>query len=600
MRKNRFTKINNYGFIGNLQTTALVSLQGDIDFMCFPNFDSPTVFANILDQDKGGGFAIEPLIENMEYKQFYVTNTATLITRFSSKDGMGEICDTMVVDEKDHKFKLLRKVTTTYGDISYRVKCNPRFNHAETRHEATQKGNEICFSTGDNNFLCLNSCQDLYISMDDGFSEFSLAERESAYFILTDFHLTEEQQENMPSFGENYLEESNKYWRNWVSKSTYKGRWVETVLRSAITLKLLTSHEEGSLIAAPTFGLPEKIGGERNWDYRYTWIRDAAFAMYAFLKLGFKEEAKSFFKWVEKYCFKDKMDLVYTYDGKTPPDERDLEHFNGYKNSKPVRVGNEAKNQMQLDIYGELIDAVYVYYLHDGPIKKDFWKNIKHNIEYVCEHWKDKDRGIWEIRGDKKEFLHSRLTCWVALDRGIKLAEGNDLDFPKEKWEKVRKQIKDSIYADFWNEEKEAFIQHKGTDEIDASALLMPILHFIDKHDEKWEKTLKAIERELKYDVLVYRYRAAENDADGLEGEEGTFTMCSFWYIECLALGDRIEEAAENFSRILGYGNSLRLFSEQISKSGEQVGNFPQALTHLALINACLELNKKMDRKNNS
>lgn len=270
MQKRKFTKINNYGFIGNLQTTALVSLQGDIDFMCFPNFDSATVFANILDQDKGGGFAIEPLIENLEYKQFYLTNTATLITRFSSKDGMGEICDTMVVDEKDHKFKLLRKVTTTYGDISYRVKCNPRFNHAETRHKATQKGNEICFSTGDDNFLCLNSCQDLYISMDDGFSEFSLAERESAYFILTDFHLTEEQQENMTSFGENYLEESNKYWQKWVSKSTYKGRWVETVLRSAITLKLLTSHKEGSLIAAPTFGLPEKIGGERNWDYRYT------------------------------------------------------------------------------------------------------------------------------------------------------------------------------------------------------------------------------------------------------------------------------------------------------------------------------------------
>ena len=600
MRKNNFTKINNYGFIGNLQTTALVSKQGDIDFMCFPNFDSPTVFATILDEDKGGCFSIEPLIENLEYNQFYITDTANLITRFSSKDGMGEICDTMVIDEKDHKFKLLRKITTTYGNVSYRVKCKPRFNHAEKRHTASQKENEITFCKDDKSILCLNSCQDLYIAMDDGFSEFTLSERESAYFILTDFHLSEEQQQNMSDFGEKYYEESNEYWRKWVSQCTYKGRWIETVIRSAITLKLLTSHKEGSIIAAPTFGLPEKIGGERNWDYRYTWIRDAAFAMYAFLKLGFKEEATSFFKWVEKYCFKDKMDLVYTYDGKTPPDERTLDHFNGYKNSKPVRVGNEAKNQTQLDIYGELIDAVYVYYLHDGPIKKDFWKNIKHHIEYVCEHWKDKDRGIWEIRGDKKEFLHSRLTCWVALDRGIKIAEGNNFEFPRKKWEEVREQIKHSIYTDFWNEEKQSFVQHKGTDELDASVLLMPILHFIDKHDEKWKKTLQAVERELKYDVLIYRYRAAETDTDGLEGEEGTFTMCSFWYIECLALGDRIEEAAENFARILGYGNSLRLFSEQISKSGEQVGNFPQALTHLALINACLELNKKMDRKKNN
>ncbi|WBL26894.1 glycoside hydrolase family 15 protein [Zunongwangia sp. HGR-M22] len=600
MIKNRFTKINNYGFIGNLQTTALVSQQGDIDFMCFPNFDSPSVFATILDGDKGGCFSIEPLIENLKYTQFYITDTATLITRFTSEKGVGEISDTMVIDEKDHKFKLLRKVSSNHGNISFRVKCKPRFDNAKARHTAKQHQNEITFTTDDDKFLCLNSCRDLYISRDDAYSEFKLDEKESCYFILTDFHLSEENKESMPSFGEQYHWESQDYWKKWISKTTYKGRWIETIIRSAITLKLLTSHKEGSIIAAPTFGLPEKIGGERNWDHRYTWIRDAAFAMYAFMKLGFKEEASAFFKWVEKYCFQEKMDLVYTYDGKTPPDETTLEHFNGYKNSKPVRVGNDAKNQKQLDIYGELIDAVYVYNLHDGSIKKSFWKNIKRYVEYVCDHWKDKDRGIWEIRGDKKEFLHSRLTCWIALDRGIKLAENNDLDYPKEKWEKVRTAIKDSIYSDFWNEKKEAFVQHSETDEIDASVMLMPILHFIDKHDEKWKKTLEAVERELKYDVLIYRYRAAETETDGLEGEEGTFTMCSFWYIECLALMDHVDEAAENFSRILGYGNSLRLFSEQISKSGEQVGNFPQALTHLALINACLELNKKMDRKNNA
>lgn len=594
----KFTEINDYGLIGNLKTAALISVYGAIDFMCLPDFDSNTVFGALLDQEKGGYFSIKPQIDDLRYRQLYLTDTAILVTRFFSGEGTGDLTDLMVIDEKEGRLKLLRKVTTVRGNITYKLECKPRFNNAAGKHSAKVEKNRVSFHSAQDQWLYLTGSQPMDIDDNDACCTFSLGANETAWFLLSDTSLEGEIKNDLQAYGLSCYATTFDYWKDWVDYSTFKGRWIETVLRSAITLKLLSSAEYGSVIAAPTFGLPESIGGNRNWDYRYCWIRDAAFTMRSFLKLGFMQEATAFMNWVEKYCTNSDLHLVYTFDGKKPPAEEDLSHMSGYMNSAPVRTGNNAADQTQLDIYGELMDAIYLYDKYGGAITNSFWEKLCTHMEFIGNHWRDPDQGIWEIRGEKKEFLYSRLMCWVAFDRAMRIADHRGFSFPQAEWDETRKQIAQSIYTDFWNEEKKSFVQYKGTDELDASSLLMPLVEFIATDDPKWQQTLQAIERDLKLDVLIYRYRAEQTDTDGLEGEEGTFTMCSFWYIECLAKAGRYKEASENFAKIIGYGNPLRLFSEQLSKKGDQVGNFPQALTHLALINAGIELNRQFELHN--
>jgi GH15 family glucan-1,4-alpha-glucosidase len=596
-----YQPIENYGIIGNLQTIALVSLTGSIDFMSFPKFDSPTVFASLLDSKIGGYFSVEPDMADHTSKQLYIPGTAVLLTRYFSDSGIAELTDYMPLcdDETPPTCAIVRQIKAIRGDITFRVNCVPRFNYAQADHNAELKDNEIIFSDIDNGHVQLRLMANIPLQLKgkDGYAEFTLKQSETVYIVL---EAVKQDKQNKGLGIDHYVNDTYqitiKTWRKWLSKSTYKGHYSDLIHRSAITLKLLTSAQYGSVVAAPTFGLPEALGGDRNWDYRFTWVRDAAFTMYAFLTLGFYDEATAFMNWIADMCTDSKLQLLYKIDGTKTDEETTLGHLDGYKGSKPVRIGNGAASQLQIDIYGELIDTVYIYNKAHKPITYEFWTLIEKQIECVISEWQLPDHGIWEIRNEKREFLHSRLMCWVAMDRAIKIAENRSFPYPKTEWQAVRDEIYNDVYHNFWNEDLQAWVQYKGAKQVDASVLLMPLTHFISPLEPRWLCTMKAIDQELKLDVLIYRYQNHLEKVDGLDGEEGTFNMCSFWYIEALAKSGRLDEAVESFEKMIGYANHLGLFSEELGKKGEHLGNFPQAFTHLALISAAVELNKQINR----
>jgi len=599
-----YQPIENYGVIGDLNTIALVGLDGSIDFLCFPNFDSPSVFAAMLDKNKGGYFKISPLKDNVKHKQLYLPDTNVLLTRFLARDGVAEITDFMPVENLYVGKELIRAVSCIRGPMTFDVVCSPRFNYGRSRHTVEQKSDqEILFiSDGpDKTTLRLRSTVPLTVKDGDIISTFSLQTDEHANFILE--YVSEKKPTSSP------VEESVtkalyatiNYWKDWVSKSRYKGRWLEIVNRSALVLKLMTSRAYGSIVASPTFGLPEEIGGIRNWDYRYTWIRDASFTVYTLLKLGYKKEAKEFMHWVERQCNDigeaGNLSLMYGIDGQKDLFETELTHLEGYKNSKPVRIGNAAYKQVQLDIYGELLDAVYLFDRYAEPISYSFWLDIGRQVDWVCDHWSGVDEGIWEVRGGKREFLYSRMMCWVALDRAIKIADAHSYPL-NPRWREERDKIFNTIHTDFWNDKLKAFVQYKGAETVDAATLLMPLIRFIGPTDPRWLSTLKRIEEMLVSDSLVYRYRT-NGDLDGLKGGEGTFSMCTFWYVECLSKAGHLNKARLFFEKMLGYANHVGLYSEMLGMQGEHLGNFPQAFTHLGLISAALSLDHQFNDKRN-
>ncbi len=601
-QKRPYQPIENYGIIGNLQTVALVSLTGSVDFMCFPKFDSPTVFASLLDAEKGGYFSVEPQMTDLSTKQLYIPGTAVLLTRYFSKDGIAELTDYMPLAKEGQvpTNAIVRKIKAIRGNITIKVACVPRFGYANTDHEAAIDNNKIVFTGADDSSVKLRLLSDkpLILNEKNGYAEFTLLQSEIAHVVLEVVEgQTDAESLSIDHYINNTYQQTINGWRKWLSKSSYKGLYSELIFRSAITLKLLTSAEFGSVVAAPTFGIPEAIGGNRNWDYRFTWIRDAAFTMYAFLSLGFYDEATAFVSWIANLCREAKLQLLYQIDGGKGIEEVSLEHLSGYKNSRPVRVGNGAAHQLQIDIYGELIDTIYIYNKSYKPITLEFWSLLQMQIECVIRDWKLPDHGIWEIRNEKKEFLHSRLMCWVAMDRAIKIAEHRSFPYPEQEWRAVRDEIYNDINQNFWNEDIRAWVQYKGAGEVDASVLLMPLTHFISPLEPRWLSTMEAIDKYLRLDVLIYRYQNHEEKTDGLDGEEGTFNICSFWYIEALAKSGKLDMAVESFEKMIGYSNHLGLFSEELGQQGEHLGNFPQAFTHLALISAALELNKQLSRK---
>lgn len=601
-----YQPIENYGIIGDLNTVALVGLNGSIDFMCFPDFDSPSIFSSLLDKNKGGYFQIVPVFGEMRNKQLYLPETNVLLTRFLSSEGVGELTDFMPAEELYIGHVLVRRLTNVKGTATYRMACCPRFNYARDSHqtEIIDDKTVLFHSNGETNLsIRLRSTVKIDLKENDAFAEFSLGLGETADFMLELY--SKDQPDVALSLHEiitRELEETMEYWKSWMGLSKYKGRWQEIINRSALVLKLLTSHHFGSIVAAPTFSLPEHIGGGRNWDYRYTWIRDASFTLYAFINLGYTKEAGKFIKWVERLCQDigdaGNLKLMYTIDGKKELDEKVLENMEGYKKSTPVRIGNNAYNQLQLDIYGELMDAVYLYNKYGEPISYDFWKNMSHQIDWLCTNWDQPDEGIWEVRGGRKKFLYSRLMCWVAIDRAIKLGESRSFPLNK-KWKAQRDLIFNSIYDRFWNEERQTFVQYEGADSVDAGLLLMPLVRFISPTDPKWLSTLKVIEEDLVSDSLVYRYRHQKAADDGLVHGEGTFSMCSFWYIECLAKAGNIQKARLYFEKMIGYANHLGLYSEQLGFQGEHLGNFPQAFTHLGVISAAISLDRQLDNLRN-
>lgn len=599
-----YLPIEDHGIIGDLHTVALVGTDGAIDFLSFPHFDSPTIFASLLDRRRGGRFCIAPRLGRHTAKQLYLPDTSVLLTRFLSSQGVAEISDFMPVGEAAacRPHTLVRRVKTVRGDVPFDLVCAPRFDYGRAEHTVEQGSDgEVVFRSKGPDGLVLRLVTSVPVELVDGaaIAHFSLGAGESASFVLEPVEPGRPSPSSSPDFVAEAFKATVNWWRTWVGHSQYEGRWREMVGRSAQVLKLLVSHQHGSLVAAPTFGLPEQLHGERNWDYRYTWIRDASFALFGLIRLGYTEEAGAFMRWIEERCglleADGSMQIMYGHDGRKLLTEQELDHLEGYQGSRPVRVGNGAYDQLQLDIYGELMDSIYLYNKYGEPISYDLWENLVRLLDHVCDVWHLPDEGIWEVRGGRKEFLYSRLMCWVALDRGVRLAQKRSFPAPLDRWIRVRDEINRDIFKRFWDPKRRTFVQHAGADCVDASSLLMPMVKFIGPTDPYWRGTLAAIEEDLVDDSLVFRYRVGDAADDGLDGDEGTFNMCSFWYAEVLARGGDVQKGRFVFEKVLGYANHLGLYAEETGPHGEHLGNFPQAFTHLGLISAAFSINRKLE-----
>lgn len=619
-----YQPIDHYGIIGNMYTTALVGRNGSIDWLCFPNHDSPSLFAAILDAQQGGYFRIEPKSITVaaegpsgpggqlpiKTKQLYWPATNVLITRFLSANGVAEIIDFMPVGLQEDEIgyhSLIRQVKVVRGTMTLSAQCFPAFNYARDPHDMVITPKGVCFySTGLN--LGLATDVPLVQKAQGVMADFTLHEGEITVFVLQaipsgagcGLPIT-------PDTADSLFRRTVGYWRRWLSQSNYQGRWREMVERSALVLKLLTFEPTGAIVAAPTCSLPEELGGSRNWDYRYTWIRDAAFTLTALLQIGFTEEAGQFMGWIHQCCKNlnpdGSLQIMYGIDGRKYLPETELDHLEGYMGSRPVRMGNEAANQLQLDIYGELMDAVYRYDQQGLPIAFDLWIHLRRLIDWVCDNWQRRDEGIWEMRSGQQHFVYSKIMCWVAIDRGLRLADRRSFPADRGRWLTERDRIYEEIMSNGWNRDRQAFVQYYGSASLDASNLIAPKVMFLAPTDPRFLKTLDAITQPpekggLLANNLVYRYNIEEY-TDGLDGLEGTFNLCTFWLVEALARGGRVEprrleDARLMFEGMLGYANDLGLYSEELGMSGEALGNFPQAFTHLSLISAAWYLDQAL------
>jgi GH15 family glucan-1,4-alpha-glucosidase len=596
--------IADHGLIGDLQTAALVASDGTIDWFCCPRFDSPSVFASLLDHRRGGRFALAPVTPAETTRQLYLPDTAILVTRHLSERGIAEVLDFMPIDRPtvvSDRRRVVRVVRGIRGEVQFEARVEPRFDYGRRSHQVHLDGTTAVFEAGPDR-LQLSSVTPIERHGDDVRSTFTVAAGEVAGFVL-EYGGTGGAS---PIGGGQVMEmfrATESFWRRWLEGSTYRGRWRETVERSAITLKLMTYAPSGGMVAAPTAGLPEQIGGSRNWDYRYTWVRDGSFSVYALLGLGFTEEAAAFGDWLRARVQEraggpsGPLQIMYRVDGSSDLVEETLDHLEGYMGSSPVRIGNGAADQLQLDIYGEALNSIHALdsgALGEWGVSHDGWRHIVHLVDWLCEHWRDPEEGIWETRGGRRPFVYGQLMSWVALDRALGMATARSRPADLARWHRERDLIHEQIMAKGWNEQLGAFVQYEGADVLDASLVLMPLLGFIRPNDPRWQATMSAMERTLVADSLVYRYDP-EASPDGLAGSEGTFSLCTFLYVDALARSGRVHDARLTFAKMLTYANHLGLYSEEIDAAGRQVGNFPQAFTHLALIAAAVNLDRQLD-----
>jgi GH15 family glucan-1,4-alpha-glucosidase len=595
-----YPAISDHGLIGDLQTSALVATDGTIDWFCTPRFDSPSVFASLLDQERGGRFRIAPSSGEYVTKQLYFPDTAILITRFMTPDGVGEVLDFMPISKperatSDHR--IVRLVRVVRGEMEFLLECEPRFDYGRATHDTEATGRGVIFRSKDQG-LSLRGTVPLELVGADVRATWRGRSGEIGGVVLES--VAGELPGLQPGDVLDMFNATVRFWRDWLARSTYRGRWQEAVHRSAMTLKLMTYAPTGALVAAPTTSLPEQLGGERNWDYRFTWVRDGSFSVYALLGLGYTDEASAFGRWlVERASERAGEDsgplkIMYRIDGSADLREETLDHLEGYRGSSPVRVGNGASDQLQLDIYGEAMDSVDLADRRGITPAHDGWVHLSRIVDWLCDNWDRPDEGIWETRGGQKEFVYGRVMSWAAMDRSLRLAARRGRPADVERWRATRDRIYAQVMEEGWNEERAAFVQHYGSDVLDASNLLMPLVGFIAPRDPMWLSTLDAIRGELVSDSLVYRYDPSASP-DGLRGSEGTFSICTFWYVDALARSGRLEEARLTFEKMLTYGNHLGLYSEEIGPTGEQLGNFPQAFTHLSLINAAMNLDFQLD-----
>jgi GH15 family glucan-1,4-alpha-glucosidase len=595
----RYRKISDYGIIGNLTSVALVALDGSIDWLCLPYMDSPSVFGALLDAGKGGCFRISPADE-WDSTAEYVPETNILRTRFRTAGGVLEVVDFMPVSsgEESHleaeRHDLYRLLRVTSGTMRVRMIFDPRFDYARAKTAVTMR-NGALVATGGGETAVLRAFPGFGASTVRGGAEWELARGDRVCL-----HLRYGGEDAVPLSGEDAeeaLRRTEHYWRDWLRRSE-TGRGVEAgsyrqlVDRSALVLKLLSFQPTGAIAAAATTSLPEEIGGVRNWDYRYTWIRDTSFTLQALFNLGHLSETEAYLQWVEQLLSEHGaggMKIMYGLRGESDLPEEELHHLEGYKGSRPVRIGNGAAEQRQLDIYGEIMDAALKLSDYVGKIDAELWPFFRDICDYVTAHWQEKDSGIWEVRGGPYHFVYSKVMCWVALDRGLTIARRYGFPAPLEKWEETSGLIREEVLARGWNEEKGAFVQHYETGTLDASALLIPLMGFLPVDDRRVSSTIDAVRRELASEGLLHRYLSK----DGLEGEEGTFLLCSFWLAQCLVARGDYEEARAVLRRLEGVANHLGLFPEEYDvKWREALGNFPQAFTHIGYVNTVLALQR--------
>jgi GH15 family glucan-1,4-alpha-glucosidase len=588
-----YLPIEDHGIIGDLHTVALVGNDGTIDWFCPGRFDGPSMFGAILDEQKGGRFSIRPAHEAFTTKQLYLPGTAVLVTRFFTESGVGEVVDFMTLHEPT--CSIVRRIEVVRGSLTFRVVCQPAFDYARAPHRLSVDGALATFLAGDMACELRSVSGSLEASGDAAEAELTLGRGELASFVLTEAKPGRTWDE--PAVDAAFVE-TVKFWRDWIGQSRYRGRWREFVDRSAITLKLLTYEPTGAVVAAPTTSLPEHIGGPRNWDYRYCWLRDSAFTMFAFLRLGFRDEAASYLNWLHERGDANKegppFQVMYAIDGRSDLTELELPHLSGYRGSGPVRIGNAASSQLQMDVYGEVIDAVYLAERGGMPLSYALWVRLRSILDWLADNWDQPDEGIWEVRGGQRDFTYSRVMTWVAFDRAIRIQTKRGLPADTIKWRKARDDAYEWVMTRGWSEARQSFNQYADSDVLDASLLILPLVLMIAPTDPRMLSTLDAIRDELVSDSFVFRYDTEEAADDGLPGREGSFSLCSFWYVECLTRAGRLDEARLVFEKMLGYANHLGLYSEEIGASGDALGNFPQAFTHLGLISAAYDLDRAL------
>jgi GH15 family glucan-1,4-alpha-glucosidase len=602
------TAIADHALIGDLQTAALVTTDGSVDWFCCPRFDSPSVFGALLDDERGGRFRIRPTGTGWTSSQMYFPDTAVVVTRFFTDAGMGQVIDFMppagAVATDNHR--IVRLLQCVRGQMRFEIDIAPRFDYGRHPHRAEASDNGVVF-TANGTSLTLHVVREpddeqkarVDIENGDVHGEVDLLGGETRGLVLEsaaagpprEFRAAEIQR---------LFDDTVDFWRSWLAHSTHTGRWREIIARSAITLKLMTYAPSGGIVAAPTAGLPEQVGGERNWDYRFTWIRDASFSVFALLRLGFREEAEKFGYWLSERIRErvgsdsGPLNIMYRIDGSSDLKEDTLDHWRGYRGSAPIRIGNGAAEQLQLDIYGEALDSIHAGIRGGLPLPYRGWTAVRGVLDWLVDNWDRDEEGIWETRGGRQPFTYGRVMSWVAFDRGIRLAVEHGLPAPIDRWTFERDRIHQQVMTQGFHSSRQAFVQHYRTDVLDAALLRMPTVGIIDGRDPMWASTLAAMDQELVTDSLVYRYDP-EASPDGLRGSEGTFSLCSFTYVDALTRAGRVDDARTAFEKMLTYANHVGLFSEEIALTGEQIGNFPQAFTHLALIDAALTLDAALD-----
>ncbi|KAK4208800.1 Six-hairpin glycosidase-like protein [Rhypophila decipiens] len=653
-----YLPIENYGLIGNMRTCALVGMDGSVDYMCWPEFDSPSVFCRLLDKDKGGYFTIHPAGDlSCTTKQQYLPSSNILQTRYIHENGVVDLVDffprpknakvifkgnkqsvyrEMTSVQEELKKWLVRRVECIRGEFELDVEIFPAFEYATEPHETTillEENHPHAAQSKTVTFHSKTVKLQLDVNIDKGeedsgacpqvrfkkvmkpgmlgegvVASIKVSEGQAISFILRN-DLPNHVTENITTAVlDTQQHDTQSYWFNWISKSKYKGRWREVVARSLMILKLMTYEPTGAIIAAPTFSIPEDIGGVRNWDYRFSWVRDSSFTIYILLRLGFTEEADSYMDFISERLLKSRMadgglPIMFTIRGETEIPERELSHLDGYRGSRPVRIGNGAAYHQQFDIYGELMDAIYLYNKYGKPIHWDLWVSVRKMLDYVLTIMKEPDMSIWEVRNNKQNFVYSKIMLWVAFDRGLRLAEKRNFPCPnRAKWLEARDFLYEEIMEKGYNKEMKCFVQsYENNTMLDSSILIAPLVFFIAPNDPRFLNTMDRImlppdKGGLTSTGLVYRYDT-ELSEDGVGGREGAFSMCTFWLVEAMTRASMYEpkylvRAVNLFENMLGFSNHLQMFSEEISRSGEQLGNTPQAFSHLALISAAFNLDR--------